>query len=133
MTASRISFNIAILIAIIGMFWGIAMAISQNHITSPGHAHLNLLGWISLFLMGLYYRVHPDLDISRAAIIQAIVWGVGSAGIGAGVGLLYLGFPWAEPLTAISSLVLLADMILFGWLALWSQKTLTNTTAAKLV
>ena len=116
MTASRLSFTLAVLIAIAGMTWGIAMAISHDHSTLPAHAHLNLLGWVSLFLMGLYYRGHADLDGSRIAHLQVVVWAAASVAMVAGVGLIYSGAPRAEPLAAISSLVLLADMLLFAWL-----------------
>ena len=41
---------------IIGILLGIGMGISNNHILTPVHAHLNLLGWASMGLMGLLYR-----------------------------------------------------------------------------
>src|SRR5437764_922833 len=47
MKASILSFRTAVLIVIVGMIWGIVMAISQDHSTFPAHAHLNLLGWVS--------------------------------------------------------------------------------------
>jgi len=40
------------------MAWGIFMAASRDHSSMPAHAHLNLLGWVSLFLFGIYYRMH---------------------------------------------------------------------------
>jgi hypothetical protein len=49
------------------LFWGLQMAISADHSAFP--AHLNLLGWVSLFLFGIYYRLHSSLDQSRAALI----------------------------------------------------------------
>lgn len=122
MTASRISFTLAVLIAIAGMGWGIAMAISHDHGTAPAHAHLNLLGWVSLFLMGLFYRLHEDLDRSRLAIFQAAVWAAASIVMAAGIGLIYSGMPQAEPLAAISSIVLLADMLLFAWLVIRTRR-----------
>lgn len=122
MTTSRISLTLAVLMVIIGMGWGIAMAISGNHQTAPAHAHLNLLGWVSLFLMGLFYRLHPDLDNSRIAKIQVLVWAAATAAMVAGIGLIYSGAPQAEPLAAVSSLVLFADMLLFGWLVLGSVR-----------
>jgi hypothetical protein len=42
--------------ALIGMGLGIAMGISQDFSLTPVHAHLNLLGWVSMLLYGLYYR-----------------------------------------------------------------------------
>jgi hypothetical protein len=62
MKASSLSFKAAVLFAIVGVGFGIAMAMSQDHSVAPAHAHINLLGWVSLFLIGIYYRLHPALD-----------------------------------------------------------------------
>ena len=35
---------------------GITMGIAGNHTLFPVHAHLNLLGWVSMALIGLIYR-----------------------------------------------------------------------------
>lgn len=119
MSASSVSFPAAVLMAIVGMGWGIMMAISQDHSTMPAHAHLNLLGWVSLFLMGVFYRLHPDLDLSRLAVAQVWVWIVSSITLTIGVGLLYSGnAEIGEPIASVSSLVALADMLLFGWLVI---------------
>ncbi len=67
MKASALSFRAAVLFALIGMGMGIAMAIARDHSVMPAHAHLNLLGWVSLFLFGIYYRLNPALDVSRLA------------------------------------------------------------------
>lgn len=32
----------------------IYMGIAQDHSLTPVHAHLNLLGWVTMFLTGLY-------------------------------------------------------------------------------
>jgi hypothetical protein len=40
------------------------MAASRDHSSTPAHAHLNLLGWVSLFLFGIYYRMHPTADLT---------------------------------------------------------------------
>lgn len=42
---------------LIGVSWGLYMSITHDFTTSPGHAHLNLLGWLSLAVMGTYYAV----------------------------------------------------------------------------
>ena len=63
---------------IVGMIWGIVMAISRDHSAMPAHAHLNLLGWVSLFLFGIFYHLHPAIDRSRAALVQVTVWIIGT-------------------------------------------------------
>jgi hypothetical protein len=66
MKASSLSFQTAIVLVVVGMAWGLHMGISRDHAAMPAHAHLNLLGFVLLFLFGLYYRLHPALDRSRA-------------------------------------------------------------------
>ncbi|TMK38278.1 MAG: hypothetical protein E6G70_30025, partial [Alphaproteobacteria bacterium] len=95
---------------------GIVMGISEDHSTMPAHAHLNLLGWVSLFLFGIYYRLHPMADRSRLAFIQVWVWIVGTITLTFGVALVHSGHKIGEPIAAVSSLVVLADTLLFGWL-----------------
>ena len=53
MKASSLSFQAAVVIVVAGMIWGLQMAISRDHAALPAHAHLNLLGYVSLFLFGL--------------------------------------------------------------------------------
>ena len=78
MKASSLSFQAAVVLVVAGMIWGIVMAASGDHAAMPAHAHLNLLGWVSLFLFGIFYHLHPALDRSRAAMVQVWVWIVGT-------------------------------------------------------
>jgi hypothetical protein len=116
MTASSIAFRVAVCLGIIGMCAGIAMAISHNHAAMPAHAHLNVLGWVSLFLMGLFYRQYPALDRSKAARIQVGTFAVGGITLATGVALIYSGYPEADPVAAIGSLITLAGMLFFAFL-----------------
>jgi hypothetical protein len=50
-------FSTAALCACAGMVWGIIMAASNDHTMMPAHAHLNLLGWATLALMGTFYAL----------------------------------------------------------------------------
>ena len=87
MKASSLSFPAAVVMVLAGMVWGIIMAISQDT-AMPAHAHLNLLGWVSLFLFGIFYHLHPALDRSRAALVQVSLWIVGMVILTVGVGLV---------------------------------------------
>jgi peptidoglycan/LPS O-acetylase OafA/YrhL len=116
MKASILCFRAAVLLVVAGMLWGIVMAISEDHSTMPAHAHLNLLGWVSLFLFGIYYHLHPAVDRSRLATSQVWIWIVGTIVMTVGVGLVHSGHAIGDPIAAVSSLLVLADMLLFGWL-----------------
>jgi len=114
MRASSLSFLTAVVIACIGMFWGLAMAISEDHTTLSAHAHLNLLGWVSLFLFGLFYRLHPALDAARIARLQVMIWTAGTVVMAIGVAMIRTGYP-GEPLAAVGSLGVLASIVMFAW------------------
>jgi hypothetical protein len=50
-------FSAAVLCALAGMVWGAIMGSSQDFTLAPAHAHLNLVGWASLALMGTFYQL----------------------------------------------------------------------------
>jgi hypothetical protein len=114
MKASSVSFRAAVIFAIIGLSWGILMAISNDHSEMPAHAHLNLLGWVSLFLFGVFYKLHPNIDVTRLAQIQAVIWIAATALLTLGVGLIYAGNHTGDPIAAIGAIMALIDMIFFA-------------------
>jgi len=116
MKASSVSFPAAVLMVVAGMIWGLIMAISDDHAAMPAHAHLNLLGWVSLFLFGIFYHLHPAVDRSRAALAQVGIWIAGTVILTIGVGLVHTGHPVGDPIAAVGSFIVLAGMLLFGWL-----------------
>jgi hypothetical protein len=116
MEAASLSFKSAVTFAVVGMAMGIAMAATHDHSIFPAHAHLNLLGWVSLFLIGTYYKLHPSLDASRAALVQVGTWIFGTIVLTIGVASIYLGHPAAEPIAIIGSLIIFADMLFFAFL-----------------
>ena len=118
MRASAIGFILAILVAASGMIWGITMGITGNHTTFSAHAHLNLLGWVSLFLMSIFYHLHPAVDRSRGAVAQVVVWVVATVIMAVGIGVKEGVSPaLGEPIAAIGSLAVFADFLFFAWLA----------------
>jgi hypothetical protein len=133
MKASALSFRLAVLFVVAGMAMGIGMAATRDHSIMPAHAHLNLLGWVSLFLFGIYYKMHPNLDTSRLAFVQVVVWSVGTVLLTIAVAAIHLGYEAADPVAAISSLIVLGAMLLFGYLvyrpALASEPAVSLTPA----
>ena len=123
MRASSLCFQAAVLFVLAGMVWGLQMAISTDHSAFPAHAHLNLLGWVSLFLFGIYYRLHASLDESRAALIQIWIWIIGTVVTAIGVALVYTGHQEADPIAAVGSFVVLAAMLMFAWLVYRCERT----------
>jgi len=130
MKASSLCFQAAVLFVIAGMIWGIVMAISEDHSAMPAHAHLNLLGWVSLFLFGIYYKLHPSLEDAKSAMAQIWIWIVGTIVLAIGVAMVHTGHPGGDPIAAIGSFIVLFDMLLFGWLVYRGERVETPAKLA---
>ncbi|MBM6579616.1 hypothetical protein ILT44_05430 [Microvirga sp. BT689] len=132
MRASSLSFRLAVLFVIAGMAMGIGMAATQNHAIMPAHAHLNLLGWVSLFLFGIYYERRPTIDSSRLATIQVVLWSLGTVVLTIAVAAIHLGYTAADPVAALASLIVLAAMILFAYFVFRPARDLAPSPTAHL-
>ena len=62
--------RIAVVYLALGVTMGIVMGITQQFSLAPVHAHVNLLGWASLAIMGVIYRVYPAAAETRLARIH---------------------------------------------------------------
>lgn len=95
----------------LGMIWGIQMSASSNHTLSGAHAHLNLVGWATMALIGLYYHVTPaaaEKALARVHYLVAL----------AGLVILIPGIVQAlrqtgETLAKIGSFLTLIAMLIF--------------------
>ncbi len=110
-------FVFAALAVVTGMCLGIFMGISEDHTLAPVHVHLNLIGWVSMAIIGLYYRTSAR-DITWLERAQAGTLAVGITGFAGGITLLFLGTTDAAEragfVSALSgALLCLAAMILF--------------------
>jgi len=63
----------ALLCLLVGEGLGIYMGISRDFLLVPAHAHLNLLGWVTLAAFGLMHRAYPALASSRMAAFQCVL------------------------------------------------------------
>jgi hypothetical protein len=111
----KLLFRISVSLGLTGMGLGIFMGIRQDFMLVPAHAHLNLLGFVVLFLSALYYRVHPQAAASRLAPVQAIVSIAGAIVFPIGIACVILGgHERFEPLVVGGALAALLGMALFA-------------------
>lgn len=111
-------FAVAVVLATIGMGVGIYMGISEDHTLAPAHAHNNLVGWVTLAIYGFYYKLVPAAARSRLAVVHFWLAVVGGATIGLGIAMTTQG---QVLLVQISSLVVIAAMILFAYIV-WTYR-----------
>jgi cbb3-type cytochrome oxidase subunit 1 len=113
MSASFI--KVSVIYFVIGASLGIYMGIMNQFSLMSAHAHINLLGWVSLALAGVVYRVFPLAGENRLAkvhfwlhvsgipflCISMILFGLGKHAI-------------AGPLSGVGGILVLAGVIFFA-------------------
>jgi hypothetical protein len=108
-------FRVSVSLGLVGIGLGIVMGIRQDFTLMPAHAHLNLLGFVTLFLSALYYRVVPEAAASRLARYQAIVSVAGAVVFPIGIACVLLGgHERFEPVVVAGALTVLLGMALFA-------------------
>ncbi|WP_374546025.1 hypothetical protein [Rhodoblastus sp.] len=118
MKPSSLCFKAGVLFVVVGMAWGLLMGASGDHSTLAAHAHFNLLGFVSLFLFGFYYRLNPLVEAQSLARTHVWIWIAGTLVLSIGVALVHTDHPIGDPFAALGSIVILLDAILFAWLVL---------------
>lgn len=119
--AARLFFTLAVVYAICGMFLGLYMGISGNHLETPTHAHIMLAGWASSALFAFFYHLFPAINLSRLATVHFGLQTVSTIVMVGSLFILYggeAGNPSAEPGAAIGAMGYLAGMLLFAWISL---------------
>jgi hypothetical protein len=84
-------FRISVVLGLVGVGLGIFMGIRQDFSLMPAHAHLNLVGFVALFLTALYYRAVPQAAVTRLAKIQALLAIAGAILFPIGIACVTLG------------------------------------------
>lgn len=103
----------AVIYAVLGMVMGIHMASSHDHSQMPTHAHLTLLGWVSMAIYGLFYRGLGDVAVSRLMLAHKWLAHIGLIGLVVALYAMFSGVTAIEPLAGISSFIVLVAMVLF--------------------
>jgi hypothetical protein len=106
----RAFFILAVLMGLAGMLMGIQMGMAHDFQLVPVHTHINLVGWVSLALFGIGYR----LGFAKSGGLGVLHFWVAAAG----AFLLPLGIYLAttrqqEAMVIIGSLLTVASMLLF--------------------
>ena len=106
--------QLGVLFALIGMGLGVWMGGTQNLQLAPVHAHINLLGWVSMLLYGLVYRVVPKAAEGR---LPAVHFWLTLLSVLAMIPLLSLelmGNQGVGPLLGVDMAALWLSMLLFA-------------------
>src|SRR3569833_285472 len=80
------------LFALAGMVLGIYMGMSEDHSLIDAHAHNNLIGYVTMIIYGVYYRLVPAATGKLLATFHFWVALAGAATFGIGLALTLQGF-----------------------------------------
>jgi hypothetical protein len=107
----------SVLMLIVGMILGIVMGIRQDFALAPAHAHLNLVGFVMMFAVGLYYRLVPAAGEGALAVVQAALHVVGAVLFPLGIAAVLTWGPARFEMVAVGgALIVLAATLLFAWI-----------------
>ncbi len=94
-----------------GMLLGIYMGINQDFSLAPAHAHLNLVGFVIMALMGIFYHLTPRAAASVLSRAHFILATLGVWTMVPGVALAVTG--GGEVLAIVGSLLTVSAMAVF--------------------
>ncbi|MGH8799539.1 MAG: hypothetical protein ACREX7_04785 [Casimicrobiaceae bacterium] len=113
-TPTRVWYRLAILYFVVATGLGVYMGVSEDHTLFPVHAHLNLLGWVSLALTGFVYERFPAATTNRWYAIHFWMYNLALPVTMLALVLLFKGNAAFGPVAGIASIVLFASIVVFA-------------------
>ena len=113
-TVSRWYFLTATCFLIVGILVGLHMSVTQNHAAVGAHAHINLLGWVTMAIFGAFHALNPQGAATRLAKAQYGIYTGGVVVMTPALYLLLTGSPAWEPVVGAASLVVFLGVLMFA-------------------
>jgi len=106
--------RIGALAAAAGMGLGLFMAMAGDHSQMPLHAHINLIGWVSMMLYGLFYRAIPEATQGPLPRFQFVLSVAGLLAIIPGLALIDSGHePIGGPFAGGGAILTILGILIF--------------------
>ena len=110
--------RIAAVYFVVAIALGLYMGITEKFTQVPVHAHLNLLGWVSMALFGLIYHAHPTAGQTKLASWHFWIHNLSLPVFMAALFLMLAGNPALGPVVGLAATVTLIGIVLFA-INLW--------------
>jgi cbb3-type cytochrome oxidase subunit 1 len=104
----------AVVYFVIAVALGIYMGATQDLTQRPVHAHLNLLGWVSMALFGLIYHAHPAAAGTALARWHFWIHQLGVPALMVAVWVVHAGNAAADPVAGVLSIIVGVGIVLFA-------------------
>lgn len=106
--------QLGVLFALAGMGLGVWMGKTEDFQLQAVHAHINLLGWVSMLLYGLVYRVIPKAAEGRLPVVHFWLALASVLGMIPLLTLNLMGQKSVTPFLAVDMIALWLSMLLFA-------------------
>jgi cbb3-type cytochrome oxidase subunit 1 len=116
--------QIAVVYLFLGALLGITMGVVQNFALVPVHAHVLLLGWVSLALFGVIYHLHPLAAKTRLARLHFWIHNIALP-----VFMVSLAF-YITGQAFLMGIVIVAGLLVLIGLGLFTANVLINVKVA---
>ena len=112
--------RIAVIYILLGVLLGIVMAASHDYTLRPVHAHMNLVGWASMGLFGLFYRAVPEAAQSPLAKAHFWIYNLALPILAVTLAMFVSGNTAIEPVLALASVAVAIALLCFA-IVLWKH------------
>jgi hypothetical protein len=105
--------QIAVVYLFLGALLGLTMSVTTNFALMPVHAHIMLLGWVTLALAGVIYHLYPAAALTRLARLHFWIHNLALPVAMVGLGLYLTGRTFALGLVEVGSTSVVIGLGLF--------------------
>lgn len=105
--------KMAAIYLVVGVSLGIHMGKSHEFLLAPVHAHINLLGWATMALMGILHHLFPGQLVNKLAQVQFWLHQVGTPILLVALAMMLTGNAAMEPVVGMASIVVGASVLVF--------------------
>lgn len=95
MNRTKILLRMAALYSVVGIFLGSHMAGAGNYLFRAIHAHILVVGWLSIFAFAIFYALFAIPKSSKLAVVHVWTAIIGSFGLTFGMYLQYFQPEWS--------------------------------------
>lgn len=118
---SRRWIYIAVVYFCLAVGLGVFMGLSGDRRLMAVHAHMNLLGWVTMTLIGMIYHYFPKAAASRLASLQFWLHNLFLPVMMVSLALVMYGMPQAGPVLGASAVAILLAVLLFAGNLFWRR------------
>lgn len=106
--------RLGMLYLVAGMCLGLFMGMKEDFTFADVHAHINLLGYVSTFLVGLFLKTYPQALETKPTRLAVVIIITSVPVMLISLAAMIGGIQQAMPVLAIASTVVMAGFALFA-------------------